>query len=49
MRYYSGSVIAIFMSIVVILMFFIMINPKVETMRERAIEYNQDVLNILNN
>lgn len=48
MRDYSGSIIALFISIVFMLMFFTIINPKIETMKEKAIKYNQEVLNILN-
>ena len=48
MRDYSGSIIAIFISIIFTLVFFIIINPKIEIMKEKAIEYNEEVLNILN-
>lgn len=48
MRNYSGSIIALFISVVFMLMFFTIINPKVEIMKEKAIKYNEEILNILN-
>lgn len=48
MRDYSGSIITIFISFIFVLIFFITINPKIEIMKEKAIKYNEELLNILN-